>query len=101
MSPSVQGPQNYLVDIINPENVNGPKIKAIIPHRVYLRFYWKSPVKYENLVAAKFVLENPLRIFSRVRQFNEGGWCFTGKPTSWNIREGVRVPFLEHLVFAV
>jgi len=66
MSPGFTIPQNYLIDIINPENAKGPKIKAVIPHRVYQHFYKKYPVKYQNLVAAKYVLENPQRIFSGV-----------------------------------
>jgi hypothetical protein len=94
-------PQNALIDIINPEDVNGPKIKAVLSHTFYLRMYKFSPVKYENLVAAKYILENPQRIFSGVRQFNDGGWCFTGRPNSWYVTKDVRVPFPEHLVFAV
>jgi hypothetical protein len=94
-------PQNFLIKIVNPEDVTGPKINAVMSHRFYLHLYRFSPVKYENLVAAKYVLENPLRIFSGVRQFNEGGWCFTGRPKSWMIKEGVRAPFPDELVFAV
>lgn len=94
-------PTNFLLKILNPEDLSGPKIDAVVPHSLYLQFYKFSPVKYENLMIAKFVLENPLRIFSGVRQFNDGGWCFTGKPASWYIEEGVRVPFPDHLVFAV
>jgi hypothetical protein len=94
-------PTNYLVEIINPENVNGPKIKAIFAHDFYLQLYKHSPVKYQNLETARFVLQKPLRIFSGVRQFNDGGWCFTGKPKMWYVKEDVRVTFPEHLVFAV
>jgi hypothetical protein len=47
------------------------------------------------------VLENTKRIFSGVRRFNDGGWCFTGRPEMWYIRENVRAPFQKEYVFAV
>ena len=36
-----------------------------------------------------------------MREFNEGGWCYTGRPTEWYIREGVVVSFPDNMVFAV
>ena len=94
-------PQNYFLNIIDPHDPKGPTIQAEIPHSVYSRLYKYYPVRYENLRAAKYVLENPKRIFSGVRQFNEGGWCFTGKPRMWYIKEDVQAPFPNELVFAV
>jgi hypothetical protein len=93
--------KNYVQQIIDPKNPNGPKIEATIPASLILNYYKFHPVRYENLVAAKFVLENPKRIFSGIRQFNEGGWCFTGKPKSWKVKEQVTAAFPDKFVFAV
>ena len=92
---------DYYIDILNPEDPQGPKVRATIPHRIILNYYKYHPVRYENFRAAKYVLENPARVFSGVRQFNEGGWCFAGKPQSWYIRPDVQAPFPNNLVFAV
>jgi hypothetical protein len=94
-------PNDFFVNVIDPNDPAGQKVQAIIPHRLILRYYRFSPVRYENFRAAKDVLENPQRIFSGVRQFNEGGWCFTGRPKSWYIKEQVQAPFPEKLIFAV
>jgi hypothetical protein len=92
--------QNYNLVIIDPENPD-QTTTAVIPHDVYLSAYKFTPVKYENLRAAKFVLENPERIFAGIRRFNDGGWCFTGRPVMWHIKEQLTAPFPNHLVFAV
>lgn len=92
---------DYCILVMNPEEPSGTKIEAIIPYQLYSEYYTFQPAQYENLRAAKHVLENPLRIFSGVRVFNEGGWCFTGRPQSWYIREAVTAPFPETLIFAV
>ena len=92
---------DYFIEIINPADPKGDKVRGTIPHRLILNYYKYYPVRYENFRAAKHVLNQPLRIFSGVRQFNEGGWCFTGKPKSWYIKEQIEVPFPENLVFAV
>ena len=87
--------------IINPSDPTGAKIDAMIPANLILNYFKFHPVRYENLVAAKYVLENPKRIFSGIRQFNEGGWCFTGKPKLWKVREDVTAAFPDNFVFAV
>lgn len=92
---------DYSTEVVNPDDLAGPKIQAIIPYRLILNYYKFSPVRYENLRAAKYVLENPLRIFSGVRRFNEGGWCFTSRPQTWYIREGVAASFPKNLIYAV
>jgi len=71
----------------------GPKIDAIFPAGYTLRLFTTSPVDFENLRAAKCVLENVERIFFGVREFNEGGWCYTGRPSASYIRERIEVPF--------
>jgi hypothetical protein len=92
---------DFSMPIMNPEDPTGPQIEAIIPYRLISRYYTLYPVRYENLRAAKHVLDKPLRIFSGVRVFNEGGWCFTGRPSNWYIRESVTASFPETLIFAV
>jgi len=63
--------------------------------------YKYTPVRFWNLIPAKFVLEHVKRIFRGVRDSNPGGWCFTGRPPSWYIRKRVEVPFPSDKVFAV
>jgi hypothetical protein len=90
----------YKINIINPENT-AQTTCAVIPYDVYLNAYKFMPVVYENLRAAKYVLENPYRIFAGIRRFNDGGWCFTGRPDRWHIKESTMANFPDHLIFAV
>ena len=92
---------NYLCKTVNPENPNGPKIDAVFPAEYTAKLFKFWPVDYQNLRAAKYVLENVERIFFGVRDFNEGGWCFTARPKDWYIRERIEVPFPKDKLFAV
>jgi len=94
-------PNDYFLEVIDPNNPKGNKAKARLPHRLYMNYFKYHPVRYENLRATKYVLEHTARIFYGVRRFNEGGWCYTGRPESWCIREGVTAPFPTNLVYAV
>lgn len=85
----------------NPLDPEGDPVDAIFPADLTLRWYKFSPVRYWNLIPAKFVLENVRRIFRGIREFREGGWCYTGRPATWFVREDVRVSFSEQQVFAV
>ena len=92
---------DFTCKTLDPSNPDGPKVDAIFPGGYTLRLYKYSPVAYENLRAAKYVLENPKRVFFGLREFNEGGWCYTGRPPEWHIREKIVVPFPRDKVFAV
>ena len=92
---------DFACDTIDPKNPDGPKVKAIFPGWYTLRLFKYLPVRYENLRAAKYVLEQPSRIFFGVREYSQGGWCCAGRPIEWYIRENVVVPFPEDKVFAV
>ncbi len=92
---------DFACPIIDPQNPTGPKVDAIFPGDLTLRYYKYSPVRYFNLITAKHVLDNAERIFFGVREFNEGGWCYTGRPDEWYIRENVIAPFPGDKVFAV
>ena len=93
--------RNIACKIIDPRNPTGPKIEGIFPEDLSVRYLKYSPVRFWNLIAAKYVLEHTQRIFFGVREFNEGGWCYTGRPSEWYIRERIVVPFPKGLVFAV
>lgn len=93
--------RNYPCRTLNPEDPSGPKIDAVFPHALYSKLYKYSPVRYENLRAAKYVLENPERIFSGIREYETGGWCYTGRPEVWYVKPDVEAPFPEDKVFAV
>lgn len=92
---------DFACKTIDPSNPTGPKVDAIFPGDYTLRLYKYSPVDYENLRAAKYVLEHTERVFFGVREFNEGGWCYTGRPSEWLIKEGVAAPFPDNMIFAV
>ena len=92
---------DYLCRTRNPLDPEGDPIDVVFPAGLTEKWYKQDPVRYENLRAAKFVLENVKRIFRGVRRLNEGFWCFTGRPSTWNIRQDVIVPFPDKFVFAV
>jgi len=92
---------DYTCKIIDPTHPDGPKIDAIFPAGYTAKLFKYSPVDFENLRAAKYVLENVERIFFGVREFNQGGWCYAGHPLTWYIRESIEVPFPHDKVFAV
>lgn len=92
---------NYACKAKNPLNPEGELIDVIFPGDMTLRWYKTSPVRYWNLIAAKFVLENTQRVFRGLREFSTGGWCYTGTPEKWHIRMDVIVPFPKDKVYAV
>jgi hypothetical protein len=92
---------DFACKTIDPNDPNGPRIEVIFPGSLTLRYYKYAPVRYWNLIAAKHVLELPERIFWGVREYNEGGWCYVGKPAEWYVRENVKAPFPGNKVFAV
>ena len=92
---------DYQLNTIDPRDPKNARIQITIPHSVCLYFYKYYPVRYENLRVAKEVLQNPKRIFSGIRAHNEGGWCFTGRPKEWHIKEAVIAPFPDDLIFTV
>jgi hypothetical protein len=92
---------DYACKTRNPLDPEGDLIDAIFPADLTLRWYKNDPVRHENLRVARFVLQNVERIFRGVRRLSEGGWCFTGSPQEWYIRENVIVPFPDGKVFAV
>lgn len=86
---------------IDPRDPTGPKIEVVLPGQL-IDFYYKHYVtRFLNLEAAKCVLDDPKRIFFGVREYNEGGWCYVGRPERWYIRPNVDATFPQHLVFAV
>lgn len=87
----------------HPENPDDDDttIDALIPKEL-VHGYWKTnPGKVYRLEAAKEVLEAPARIYQGVREFNEGGWCYVGRPHQYAMKPDIWVPVPEHLVFAV
>lgn len=92
---------DWACETVDPRDPTGPKVIAVIPGDYALRLFKYSPVDYENLRAAKYVLEHAQRIFVGVREFDEGGWCYTGCPAEWYVAEKVVAAFPDTLVFAV
>jgi len=92
---------DYLHLTVNPTNPDGPRIHAIFPAGLTLRSYKYAPVRYWNLITAKYVLAHVERIFFGVREYNEGGWCYTTRPRQWYVAEKVTAPFPDGRVFAV
>ena len=92
---------DYYCETLNPRDPKGPKAKILFPGCFTEKLYKTAPVDYENLRAAKFVLENVRRIFFGLRRFTEGGWCYTGRPEEWCVRPDVTATFPSNRVFAV
>jgi hypothetical protein len=93
---------DFTCKTVDPDNPTGPRVDAVFPGGYTSRLYKCSPVDFENLRAAKYVLENPERIFFGVRDFNDGDWwCYTGRPPEWYVKENVTAPFPKNKVFAV
>ncbi len=92
---------DFTCKVIDPMNPGGPKIDAIFPGAYTEHLYKYSLVDYENLRAAKYVLEHADRIFLGVREFNQGGWCYVGRPVEWYIRDTTVASFPQDRVFAV
>lgn len=94
--------RDFEILTVNPKDPYGPKIPAIVPLGLIKRYHKYRSVDFENLRAAKHVLENPQRIFSVLREFgDEERWCYTGRPERWYAAENVTAPFPDNLVFAV
>lgn len=93
---------DFRCETIDPDDPDGPKTAVIFPAFLTMAYYKYHPVRYENLRAAKWVLEHPLRIFRGVREYNEPDWlCYVGKPREWYIKENTKEPFPEDKLFAV
>lgn len=93
--------RSYSIHAINPTNPEGGKAEILIPGDLALHWYKYYPVTFQNLEAAREVLENPKRIFSGLRSLTEGGWCYTGRPKQWCVAENVFAPLPPKLVYAV
>lgn len=53
---------DYFHPIVDPINPAGERIQAVLPYQLILRYYKYHPVRYENLRAARSVLDRPERI---------------------------------------
>jgi hypothetical protein len=87
--------------VMDPNHPKGPSIDAKFPLDLVRRYYKYTPTTWWNLIAAKFVLEHPTRIFFGVREFQEGGWCYVAQPATWFVEVGIEAPFPAGKVFAV
>ena len=94
-------PNNYFIEVLDPENPSGPKKKATIPYDLILHYYKRLETRYDQFIEAKYVLENTSRLFGRCRLLSDGMWCYSGRPETWHVKPGVIAPFPKELVFAV
>lgn len=91
----------YRVQAISPVNPETEHVDVVIPLDLARRWYKESSVDFDNLEIAKEVLENPLRIFEGVRDYEEGGFCYVGKPKSVYVRPKCTAPLPHDCVFTV
>ena len=87
------------LDPLDPNSGHKTEIKIPDDYVSYLNKY--RPVDFLNLHTVAKVLDAPLRIFYGLRQLNEGGWCYVGKPDKWWVRERVDATFPSDKVFAI
>ena len=92
---------NFSMTVRDPRMAAGEPVTAVIPGELVRRVYKTAPVRYENLRAAHFVLGHTERIFAGIREYQEGGWCYTARPEEWCVAPKVTAPFPEGRVFAV
>lgn len=93
--------KDFVLPIIDPCNPQGPRVNATIRGDLYLHCWKEDEIKYWNLVPARSVLDAPLLIFEGVRQFQQGGWCFAGRPVEYYLRPRVTVTLERERVFCV
>jgi hypothetical protein len=94
-------PGYYEIETIDPKNPAGRRINVFLPLDLAIKFLKTRRTRYMNLTCAKQVLNNPQRIFEGIREYEQGGWCYAGKPTEWYVGDVAEVPFPDGLVFAV
>lgn len=75
--------------------------KVVFPNDLLRRAYERDTVLHENIRPAVAVLEQPKRIFSGLRELNEGWWCYVGRPETWCVAENRFEPFPAKKVFTV
>ena len=93
--------KDYYFDVRDPRNPENATVKSKLPGPLYQKHYKSNFVKYMNLKAAKEVIEDTKLIFAGVREFQEGGWCYVGKPSMHYIRDTITVPIPPGHVFTV
>lgn len=92
--------RDITIQVVDPDRPPTAYVPAIIPGDIYLHYYKTNEAKYRNLVPAVFVLERPLLIFEGVREYQEGGWCYVGRPEFFFLRPTVQVSLPAGRVFA-
>lgn len=86
---------------INPKDPSGEPTRVWFPGDLTLGLYKNDPVAFQNLSAAKYVLENPLAIYEGIRDYTPGGYCYVGRPEMWHVKENVVATFPARFLFCV
>lgn len=92
--------KDFTIQVVDPDRPPTSFVNAVIPGDLYQHYFKTNEAKYRNLVAADFVLRNPTLIFEGVREYQEGGWCYVGRPASYFLRPKIEVPLPPGFVFA-
>jgi len=95
------GASNFECETLDPRDPRGPRVKVVLPGDLITRVYKWQRVSYENLRCVKHVLEVVECIFFGIREYNEGGWCYTGRPERWHVTAERVEPFPDDLIYAV
>jgi len=92
----------FQYEVLDPHNPAGPPAIVTIPCDLVRRWYKYSYVDYQNLAGPGVeVLDKPLAIFGGVRAYEQGGYCYLGKPAQWYIRRDCLVSFPANRIFGV
>ncbi|MCX5674736.1 MAG: hypothetical protein NTX87_06985 [Planctomycetota bacterium] len=99
---SRQGHDGILVDALNPHEQTGATWSVLLPIGLVRHWLKESEVDYQNLKhLVPEILRKPVAVFGGVRVYEQGGYCYLGKPADWYIRPNCLVPFPKERIFAV
>ena len=86
----------------DPEDPAGGKIVDItFPGVLLTRWFAEAQVRVWNVKPAQSVLLDPDAVFAGVRTYNQGGWCYVGRPAMHFVRPNIEVSLPPGHVFAV
>jgi hypothetical protein len=99
---SEQQRDGYDVEALNPHGQTAATWTVLVPVSLVRHWLKESEVDFQNLKhLVPAILRAPVAVFEGVRDYEEGGYCYLGKPTDWYVKPRCLVPFPKDRIFAV